>query len=553
MRILPQPETWRYGLAGEFEVISNASDRETQRIVRDLRLFHQAVGEIWPAISSNSKVPTTLILCSKGQTFAEFAPSQTNSTGGLVSLALHDHEESAIVVDLGTVTLNMAIAGDNGIAVDQSQQLHREYIHLLLERIEPRPPAWLEEGLAQLFMRMQYSNERITFAALEDRHTLSAMQGAAGRLNAEQARAFTSLSAGVQPPSGVADANPDDPVLIATAPGDDKDFNLTLGARGLMPMDKMFAVTRDAQAATHTVGGLWPKQCEAFVHLCLYGQDQRFLKPFIEFVSKSAREPVTEELFRRCFNMSYEGMLIAMRGYIESARYKSVELTTKKGEKLPEFGPIPLREATEAEVGRIKGDALRLAGHSEAAHLSLIAPYVRGERDPQLLAAIGLDERAQGHSERAQKFLEAATSAHTTRARAYVELGLLYEAEALAHPAGSDGKLSAAQFVPIAKTLLASRRFPPPIQETYEGLAKALLAVASSPTTEDLALIDEGVRLFPGDVELAYSAARLWSKIGGIAMVDRLCDIGVKASPDAASRQRFLDLRATHTGQVEKP
>ena len=59
---------------------------------------------------------------------------------------------------------------------------------------------------------------------------------------------------------------------------------------------------------------------------------------------------------------------------------------------------------------------------TEASHLHLIAPYLRGSRDPQLLAALGLEERAAGHDERARQFLEAAVAAKTTRARAYLDL-----------------------------------------------------------------------------------------------------------------------------------
>ena len=40
-------------------------------------------------------------------------------------------------------------------------------------------------------------------------------------------------------------------------------------------------------------------------------------------------------------------------------------------------------DAPDAVVGRIKGEMLRLAGHGDEARNTLIAPYVRGERDPR--------------------------------------------------------------------------------------------------------------------------------------------------------------------------
>ena len=94
----------------------------------------------------------------------------------------------------------------------------------------------------------------------------------------------------------------------------------------------------------------------------------------------------------------------------------------QKDKKFPEPRPIDLRDATDAEVGRIKGDALRLAGHPDGAHYTLIAPYIRGQKDPELLAAIGIDEVEEGEAARGRKFLEAATSLNSKRALSYLEL-----------------------------------------------------------------------------------------------------------------------------------
>ena len=44
---LPKPEAWRYGRVADFEVLSNASDATTHRMVRDLLKFQQAVSVVW--------------------------------------------------------------------------------------------------------------------------------------------------------------------------------------------------------------------------------------------------------------------------------------------------------------------------------------------------------------------------------------------------------------------------------------------------------------------------------------------------------------------------
>src|SRR5262249_28448220 len=151
----------------------------------------------------------------------------------------------------------------------------------------------------------------------------------------------------------------------------------------------------------------------------LYGDGGKHQEAFITFIRRLDKEPVSEALFKECFKKSYSDMELTIRGYVEYTTHKVAGVAAQKGQKLPEPPPFELRDATEAEVGRIKGDALRLAGHEDAAHLAMIAPYIRGERDPQLLAALGLQEKAAGDPARARKFLEAASQGNAVRPRAY--------------------------------------------------------------------------------------------------------------------------------------
>src|SRR5476651_234046 len=149
-------------------------------------------------------------------------------------------------------------------------------------------------------------------------------------------------------------------------------------------------------------------------------------------------------------------MELDLRSYVEFTAHKIAGLKSKNGEKIPEPPPFELRDATEAEVGRIKGDTLRLGGHDGAAHLAMIAPYIRGERDPQLLAALGLLERKLGDDARAKKFLEAAARDKAVRPRAYLELARLRLADGIAHSTGA-GKLAADQTAGVLTLLFTAR------------------------------------------------------------------------------------------------
>src|SRR5688572_23558088 len=221
------------------------------------------------------------------------------------------------------------------------------------------------------------------------------------------------------------------------------DFNRLLHRRGLLPMAELLADPPRRR------GTFWNAQAYAFVHMCLYGRNQKYQRPFLRFVTRLDREPLSEALFKECFNMDYKKMALELRGYIGFTDHKYMQFAAKKGQSLPDPPPFELRDAPDAVVGRIKGEVLRMGGHGNEAHNALIAPYIRGERDPRLLAALGLDEKRAGNDDRARKFLEAASNARVDRARAYLELARLRLRDAQAQPRAADGRLDETQVASV--------------------------------------------------------------------------------------------------------
>ncbi len=533
-RELPPPEAWRYAQIPDFEIISNASDRETQRLMRDFQQFNHAIGVVWPALIGRRPTPTTLILCGRGGKFDAFVPkkAQGEPTAGLASLFFRNAERATIIVDLQTRDLGVAgleaaggVENNGSIEVDAYKQLYREYVHSLLSRNQPRMAAWLEEGLAQLLMGMKFSATSIEFAALEDPNTVSASQANAAALNAS--------------------ADEEDSGGLVTAAAEDRGFNAALARSHLMSFPKLFEVTHDSPIARNPIGSKWAKQATAFVHMCLYQTGGRHQKGFVTFIARSAREPVTEALFKECFGMGYNAMLMEVRGYLNFTNYTSLGWNTKKGEKFPNPAPLALREATESEVGRIKGEALLLAEKPDAALTALIAPYTRGERDPRLLAALGLYERTAERNDRALKFLEAATTAKVVRPLAYVELARMRLAAAKAQPAGADGKFSAAQTNAIIQPLVDTRKQPSTMNELYELIAETYGRSAEAPKPEILALLVEGSLLYPGRLGLIYQTAALCLQGGEVKNAALLIEHGLRYAPAGRPQERFAELRAS--------
>jgi hypothetical protein len=272
--------------------------------------------------------------------------------------------------------------------------------------------------------------------------------------------------------------------------------------------------------------------------------NQKYQRGFLQFVTRLGSEPLTEQLFKECFNKTYKQMALELRGYIEFTVYKATQFKAKKGQELPQPPPVTFRDAADADVGRIKGEVLRLGGHGERARNTLIAPYVRGERDPRLLAALGLDEMEAGQKDRARKFLEAAARAKAVRARAYQELGRLRFEEAKEKPAAPNGQLDAAQVTHVLAPLFEALKQPPPLVGVFGLIADTWALSAVPPQPEHLGVVIGGLKHFPRDTAFLMQVTMLAVKRGFPIEAKALAERGVKISRDNGEQDRFRMLAA---------
>ena len=529
----PAPESWQYvRLEDGMEVLSNASERASRKLLRDFQMFQQALALAWPALGNQTMpVARTLILCGRRDKFDDFVARDPGRTDlGTTSRFVRNREQTSIIVDLQSTTLNLSGLDDDGTGnttrfeVDPYKQLYREYVRYLLSNSPTRSPPWLQEGIAQIVMAMEFTPDWVKLGEIDS--------GAGGPAVATDAAATPSDDAGEEAPA-------------ETSVGD-RPFTMVLRKRALMPMDKLFAVTADAPEATNPLGNnRWAKQAYAFVHLCLYGNNGRFKAPFDEFTKRLATQPVSEALFKECFKMSYRDMLFELRAHIDGGPHRTDVFKLKPDS--PRFGgaPVVLREATQSEVGRIKGDAQRLAGRTNDALISYNDAYVRGEREPILLAAYGIAASETGQSDRALPLLEAAVKGPgTRRPTAYIELARQRLIAAKAK-AGPDGRIDDTQMATVMEPLMKARSIRLPVPGLYEVLAQAWLASATPPKLENFGLIGEGVRLFPRDLALLYPLAQLYQRTGELAAATKVAQVGVHFAATPEERAPFDHLLAS--------
>ncbi|MGC4071036.1 MAG: hypothetical protein QM760_00645 [Nibricoccus sp.] len=535
---LPRPDKWRYTQIPGFEVISNGSDSETLRLLRNFETFRIALDVAWP-MKKFPAPPSALILCGKETTFDAFvAKEKIGPDRASPTLLLTTSEQSFILVDLalkkvvtsaftadvssGQTDLQYEIAGFRTTArsgggtgssplisnaifkIDPHIQLYREYVRYIFAQDPTPPPVWLEEGIAQIVMRMQFTPRSILIGQLIENPSSS-----------PSAQSF-----------------------------EDRDFIEALRRRKLLSFDDFFGVQRGSAVIEESVIGtdLWAKQAYAFVHLGLYGQLGRYKPAFEALVARAQKGPVTPAIFEECYGKPYEKFLVELAAYIESPNYEYQEHTIKGKDRL-DASPPDLRDATESESERIKGDALRAAGKTASARETAVAAYIRGERDPQFLATLGQIELAVGHNQRAEKLLAVAAPT-TTRPSVLIDLAQLRYDSATASNVGTDKKITDAQAATILQPLLAARALQPSTPEVYSLMARIWAQTKTSPTAENVAMVTEGLKRFPRDEALVYYTAALNLRLGRHEAARSLIAYGEKIVVNDTQRSQFTRLKA---------
>jgi hypothetical protein len=277
--------------------------------------------------------------------------------------------------------------------------------------------------------------------------------------------------------------------------------------------------------------------------MCLYGVRGKYKKAFDTFVMRTSNAPATEEIFAECFGKPYNKFLIELRGYIDFTDYKYQEYKIKGKETL-ETPPPEMRDATEGESERLKADALRLAGKAASARNSVVAAYIRGERDPQFLTTLGQTELAAGNTDRARKFLEA-SAPKSPRPSVLLDLARLRFDEAAAKPGAPDQQFSDEQVSRVLSPLVAARNLPPAMPEVYQLMADTWLRAKTLPKPEAIIVLAGGLKLFPHDAPLIYRTAALNLRLGNHQAARALIGYGEKITQDDSVRAQLAQLKAS--------
>lgn len=515
MKLRPR-EKWLTGQIGNFEIFSNAPEIETKDFVAKLHKFQQAFGLLFPKLIGNSRDKIILVLCGTRDKYLALAPTDAGQVderyGNLAYTTLNDGFGTTFLINFdakaffgdGMSSGMNTGGGENAPStmnfsqstgaefIDSETLLRQQYLRLLLSRSQTRPPAWLEEGVVRYFDSLKIGNDKITFAQLDMSLT----------------RYFSRETANM---------------------------------RRMLDMKDFFAVTYESPEYRKTVGSTFSHQALAFVHYAMLSHKGRYRDSFLKFIEQASKEPVTETMFKNYFKMNYRDMEAALDDYVQGGFYRHV--VAPKPAELPPAPPLVLRETTDAESGRLKGDVLRQVKRYEDARLELISPVMRHQANARLLASLGILDYETNSLVASRKFLEEAIAAKVDTPTAYVTLARLRLEEALRGSA--EATLTPTQLSGVLTPLFAALSRKLSHVEIYTLIADAWLHSKTAPTLDNLAILDEGVLAFPRNTDLIYKNATLKARHGFTDDARSLAELGLKITRDPANRNRFEQLKAS--------
>ncbi len=413
------------------------------------------------------------------------------------NMRLGDRDMHATIVYIDEATFEGAQLGIAG-----------SHVRYLLSGRVPDLPAWLIEGVERLWRRADFALEPITLGPL-------------GWLNDDEATALAS-----------------DP----THP------------RALLPASELFAPepARLVQNQNPRRLQIRAAQQALFVRWAI-ASGRATRAALWKFAARAAEAPVTEEMFEACFGFDFSELRDRLSDYLPTA----VDTTARIDPgPLPDLPRFKVELATPNQIARVRGEWERLAiwhvqrrlpqarePYIAQARRTLRRAYNAGDRDPRLLAIMGLCEIEAGNLAGAREFLDPAIEAGVVRPSAYYEVARLRFAE-LSRQAPEPQRLPLTELEPVIRPLQRALTQAPPLAETFTLLAEAWARCDRDPGPAELAELETGARFFGRRPAVAYRIAIVLARCGKKNEAAALLDACAGYATDEKTAAEIARLRA---------
>lgn len=272
------------------------------------------------------------------------------------------------------------------------------------------------------------------------------------------------------------------------------------------------------------------------------------------FSARAATEPVTEIMFEECFGFGFSELRDRLSDYLPGVMQTAQRIDPGRAPAASR-PRIAIRPATPNEIARLRGEWERLAigyvqgrfpqlrdRYADQARRTLRRAYDQGDRDPRLLATMGLCEIAAGNEAAARGFLQAAIDANVVRPRAYYEMARLHFAD-LKQAHSLPGLFSRNDLTPVLDLLQRGVLQAPPLPEAYGLLAEVWVRCNQAPTAADWTLLETGARLYARRPVVSFRIALAYARHGRKTEAEALLAAGADYITDDITRRQVDELR----------
>jgi hypothetical protein len=515
---------WLYAQTGDTEVLSRCSPSTTRRVVEMLLTQRQLLRRLVPdEFLLRMDVPAVCVLYAQDLKQAVSAEIQrelqaADGGAGAGRPARETHVGIAPNMRLNDRDMHAAI-----IYIDEAEfegfslSISPGHVRFLLRGRVPELPGWLADGIERAWRAADFQAEPLTLQPLV-------------WINAGESDALS---------------------WDAARP------------RALLPAIELFAPEAVQLAVRAHPRHLETRlaQAELLVRWALEaGGPTR--AAFWQFAARAAEAPVTEKTFEEHFGFGYSELRDRLSDYLPQAVRRSLRLDSDPKPAAPQ---IEVERATPNQIARLRGEWERLAsGYVQRRLPQVREPYVAqarrtlrrafdaGDRDPRLLAALGLCEIEAENEAGARQFLEPAVAAGVMRPRAHFELARLRFAE-LRRAAPEAAAYSFTQLAPIIEPLRHALAQAPPLAEVYVMLAEAWERCEVAPNTGEFAELEKGARLFAQRPSVAVAIARAIARHGRNSRATELLATAAGHAADEDTRALLAQLRTEITAASPRP
>jgi hypothetical protein len=516
---------WLYTVAGNTEYLSRCSAATTRAFIAAQLEIHQLLRVfVPPEFLASRVVPTVSILAPldlktasddavmremmrieeesvrsaaqkarregqlPGATRLEFLPNQR----------IDDRDMSAVFTYLDERTFD----GERLIVAD-------EFVLSLLVRRTPMLPQWFIEGVTTLYRQASFRRDPITLSR------------------------FTWISR-------------DETIALQRDPE---------ARRVLLPGNELFApdavLGPENRHAVRTAA--WRAQVTLFVRWAIDPANGSMREALWKLAERASREPMTETIFIECFGFGYSDLRDRLSDYLPIAVKDSVRILPGKLPPLPRF---EIKQATANQIARLRGEWERLeipfvrgkhpqfvSRYIEQAQSTLRRAVGRGDRDPQMLAALGLCELDAGDAVAARPWLEQAIATGLVRPRAYYEVARLRWEELTRDIPKTQG-FTRTQLEPIMEPLRQAMAQAPGMPEALMLMLEVWLRGSERATSGELADLVDRARLFRRIPGIGFNLALLQFRYDRRAEAAALLVTGISFLGDPAARKGYEQLYA---------